>query len=54
MNRSKQGGIKIKDSYEGSKDAAIDDFLKNSNIEYFNKGNFGIILRAKTKNGARV
>lgn len=51
MNRSKQGGIKIKDSYEGSKDAAIDDFLKNSNIEYFNKGNFGIILRAKTKNG---
>tara|TARA_Y100001970_G_scaffold282469_1_gene395369 strand:+ start:1679 stop:2875 length:1197 start_codon:yes stop_codon:yes gene_type:complete len=51
MNRGKTGGIKIKDSYEGSKDAAIDDFLKNSHIEFFNSGNFGLILKAKTNKG---
>lgn len=51
MNRGKIGGIKIKDNYEGSKDAAIDDFLKNSQIDFFNSGNFGLILKAKANKG---
>ena len=50
MSRNKYGGIKIKDSYEGSKEAAIDDFMKNSDVEFFHSGHFGIILKFKAKN----